>query len=114
MTLAGWIVISGVTWGYGYLRSKWLFTRDLVRVPAWLYVLAGMPRNSTLPTNVVSARGIGMQIAGIVTLTFRFVPSPGLPWILQFGIVSAWFLGIAVGGVSAFLLLKTRRYGLQQ
>lgn len=109
MDLSGWIMFSAIYWLIGYSMTRWQVYADLVKVPVMLFVLQGGPRTQGLPIGVVSARGLWMQLSGILLLVCRFIFTRYLPDpIRRFDFGLACMIGFSVSGLVAYIVWRMR------
>lgn len=67
METSGWILIAGIFWFFGYIKTKFGLPSDgkLVLIPKWLYIIVcGLPQSNDLPKDTVLAIGLKAQIIG--------------------------------------------------
>lgn len=72
MKLDGLNLFAIIIWLSGYFQTKYPFEKSVVSVPKWLFLLCGAPKTKKLPQNIMSSRGLGFQITGVLMFIYSY------------------------------------------
>lgn len=76
METSGWLLLAGVFWIFGYVKTKFGSPTDgkYILIPKWLNIaVCGLPRSSELPDNSVLIVGLRAQIIGWLIAIYGIV-----------------------------------------
>ena len=107
--MSSWILLFVIFWGGGWLVSKTAFSDDWVRVPLPLFALLGWPRHKSVRPGIASARGVGLQTAGLVLVWYRLVNGWLYPDKLEhYNLGAALLIAYCFAAVAVVLLRRFR------